>query len=244
MNKSDLVEGVVVKIEGFNTCEFNGLHIVRENKLLQIGTHRYCYISSFDDDLEIKNIGVKITNIYSNLKTMKNTGVESMANKTEILKAIEEKRKEIENLEKELERFENPYVDIDKIERGEKYYYHRTYGNTRAYDFCGDNIDKQLINNCNAFTSEEYAEKITKRELLMRKLDRFAWDNNSNINDEDWKDDEIYKYKIFYNLIAGTLGVSTWTLYRDAGQVYFESKEVAEKAIEEFKDELLEYFNS
>lgn len=166
-----------------------------------------------------------------------------MANKAKILKAIEEKRKEIESLEEELKGFENPYVDIDKIEHREKYYYCQIYTNTVDYfNFSKDETDKRIIKNCNAFTDEEYAEKVAKRELLMRKLDKFAWDNDSHISDEDWENEDIYKYKIFYNLIAGTLGVSTWTLYRDAGQVYFESKEVAEKAIEEFKDELLEYF--
>ena len=68
----------------------------------------------------------------------------------------------------------------------------------------------------------------------------FALENNDI--EIDWNDSSK-KYKINY---SKNIGMSIDKVYslKDFGQVYFTSKEIAEKAVEAFKDELIRYFTS
>ena len=68
----------------------------------------------------------------------------------------------------------------------------------------------------------------------------FALKNNDT--EIDWNDDSE-KHTISYDRDGGIFIDEVYSL-KDFGQVYFTSKEVAEKAIETFKDDLIRYFTS
>ena len=75
---------------------------------------------------------------------------------------------------------------------------------------------------------------------LHRKLELFALENNDteidlNIHSE--------KYIISYR-IDGNIFIDKVYSFKDLGQVYFTSKEIAEKALETFRHELIRYFKS
>ena len=70
----------------------------------------------------------------------------------------------------------------------------------------------------------------------------FALENNEN--EIDWNNTDKNKYYIYYSYDDNCLDVEDIYDYRDFGQVYFTSEEIAEKAIETFKYDLIRYFTS
>ena len=98
-------------------------------------------------------------------------------------------------------------------------------------------FDTQMYLRANKFTTQEKC--IRKKETLWRKLQRFADENNEEI---DW--DGGRKYYIYYDHFTETLVVGNISKMQDFGQVYFSSKEIANRAIEEFREELKEYFKN
>ena len=116
-----------------------------------------------------------------------------------------------------------------------------TNGNVHAYIFYEDNVDKKLIDFGNYFKTKEEAERKRFEIKLHRQLELFALKNNET--EIDWNDDSNEKHTISYNRDGGIFIDEVYSL-KDFGQVYFTSKEVAEKAIETFKDDLIRYFTS
>ena len=105
----------------------------------------------------------------------------------------------------------------------------------------GDMDDNVLMDRANYFSIKEKAEEIDFEQTLYRKLRRFSDENGGNeINygcgsrQKKWfieycKDSQQFSTCYFYDA-------------RVFGTVYFCSEEVAYKAIEIFKDDLLKYF--
>ena len=97
-----------------------------------------------------------------------------------------------------------------------------------------------MISIGNYFKTEKQAERALFEQNLRLKLRKFAEDNNDKI---DWNDDDdSWKYCITYEYNYNK--ITTCTRYRiaDFSQIYFSSKETAERAIEEFREDLIRYF--
>lgn len=135
----------------------------------------------------------------------------------------------------EIEEMKNPYK---QVEHGEKY--HSVFGfylnsNTDR----NHEIDNKLFLTANYFNNKEYARYIAFKETLMRKMDRFAWKNNAKVI--DWDCDQPKYYIIFNHSSDNKLEVSSCFALQ-SNNVYFTSKEIAEKAIEEFKEGLIKLY--
>ena len=99
-------------------------------------------------------------------------------------------------------------------------------------------IDETVYEKANYFSTKEKAEEINFKQTLFRKLQRFSDENGGN--EIDWNNSR--KYFIEYYSKGEKLAVDyAYRLY-NFGQVYFASREIAEKAIELFHDELIKYF--
>ena len=83
------------------------------------------------------------------------------------------------------------------------------------------------------------AQEIEFRQRLLRKLQRFSDEHRGN--EIDWSEDNC-KYYIYYDNTDEELDVRNAWLIRDFGQVYFKTYEIAEQAIELFKEDLIKYF--
>lgn len=166
---------------------------------------------------------------------------------------MNKKKEELLNKLKQLEDdFNTQIADIKKqieecnkkvfkpIKLGEKYYSISTNGEIDSYNFCNDNVDKELIDFGNYFKTQEEAERKYFEIKLHRQLELFALENNDT--EIDWSD-RSKKYVINYNKDNGIFIDMVYTL-KIFGQVYFTSKEIAEKALETFQDDLLRYFAS
>lgn len=84
------------------------------------------------------------------------------------------------------------------------------------------------------------AQEIEFKQRLFRKLQRFSDENGGN--EIDWSNGESCKYYIYYNYEEEELDVYGASHIRDFGQVYFETEELAEQAIELFREDLIKYF--
>ena len=83
------------------------------------------------------------------------------------------------------------------------------------------------------------AENNSRADKLMRQLRRFAAEHR--VNKIDWSKEDC-KYHIRYGYKYNNLYACHDVLGRELGQIYFDSKEVADLAIETFHDELMWYF--
>lgn len=135
----------------------------------------------------------------------------------------------------EVKETKNPY---ERVNLGKRYYFKNEKGEV---DYLTDLIgyfDADQFINANYFNNRNYAEYIAFKETLMRKLDKFAWENNAKVI--DWEHN-LTKYYIAFDINSKELKIS-WRVSYKSNDVFFTSKEIAEKALEEFKDDLMELY--
>ena len=108
------------------------------------------------------------------------------------------------------------------------------------------NLDKidvaatTFYNDANYFSTKEKAEEITFKQTLFRKLQRFSDENGGT--EIDWSDFETNKHTISYYHSENKFTTHHVRKMQAPGTVYFYSREIAEKAIESFKGDLIKYF--
>lgn len=131
----------------------------------------------------------------------------------------------------EVKEMKNPY---ERVSVGERYY----LKNQMEVKYSNDSYDDTQFNTANYFNNKNYAEYIAFKETLMRKLDRFAWEHNAKVI--DW-DDCSTKYYIKFEIDIKKFRISRCISFR-SNDIYFTSEEIAEKALEEFKDDLMKLY--
>ena len=167
-----------------------------------------------------------------------NKNKEELLNK---LKQLEEDfNTQVTDIKKQIEECDKKVLEPIKL--GEEYYSISTNGEINTYIFYNDNVDKEIIGFGNYFKTKEEAERKCFEIRLHRQLELFALENNEN--EIDWNNTDKNKYYIYYSYDDNCLDVEDIYDYRDFGQVYFTSEEIAEKAIETFKYDLIRYFTS
>lgn len=136
----------------------------------------------------------------------------------------------------EVKETENPY---ERVNINERYYFVNDQGGVDYVQNLDDYYDNIKFNSLNYFNNKNYAEYIAFKETLMRKLDKFAWEHNAKaIN---W-DDSYQKYYITFANGNNELIVVWGCLYK-SNNIYFTSREIAEQALEEFKEDLMKFYN-
>ena len=162
--------------------------------------------------------------------------------KEELLNKLKQLEKDfntkVTDIKKQIEECDKKVFKPNKFSK--KYYAISTKGKIGSYSSCNDDFDKELISFGNYFKTKEEAERKRFEIRLHRQLELFALENNDT--EIDWNDSSE-KHTISYNRDGGIFIDEVYSL-KDFGQVYFTSKEVAEKAIETFKDDLIRYFTS
>lgn len=126
-----------------------------------------------------------------------------------------------------IEKEKNPF---ETVQPGKKYYYINDEGNIERYTETNDNIDNNFYENINYFNDAAFAAQIALRQLLYRKLLKFAYDNGYadtavwDGNTAHWYVGYLYCVNIF----------SVYSDYNGKSQViYFSSNEGAKRAIKE-----------
>lgn len=134
----------------------------------------------------------------------------------------------------EIEKAKNPYTKVDD---GDKYYSILGFWMHSNTD-CNHEIDNKLFSTANYFNNKEYAKYIAFKETLMRRLDKFAWDHNAKAVTCG---DGSTKYYISFSHTDNRVIVD-WDFMYMSNNVYFTSREIAEKALEKFKDALMKLY--
>ena len=133
-----------------------------------------------------------------------------------------------------------PLTGWERVGENESYYSinGNSYVEEMTEDMCME--DKYYYEDANYFSTEDKAEEINFKQTLFRKLQRFSDENGGNEIDLNC---DCHKFCIEY-CSYGKLLVSNRfsSTTRDFGQVYFTSREVAQQAIDLFKEDLIKYF--
>lgn len=102
-----------------------------------------------------------------------------------------------------------------------------TYGNT-------------AFKNAGYYTDEKLAEDNIRADRLLRRLRRFSAVNRKN--KIDWENSNRTKFSIAFDYNDEELRTAGGLIIRHFGGIYFDTKELAAKAIDKFRDDLMWYF--
>ena len=153
---------------------------------------------------------------------------------------IEGKEIEIEISEKEYKKLHPSETGYERVPESDIYFYDTKGDVETACEDCYD-IDDEYYESANYYSDKTVAENNARADKLMRQLRRFAVQhrepgiNFNNANTAkfyiicDYENDELRANYISYAKVFGA--------------IYFDSREVANAAIDKFHDELIWYFN-
>ena len=123
---------------------------------------------------------------------------------------------------------EDPF---EMVAAGERYYFITSWGGTLEAHMCKQNNSDLRWNVANYCTNEPLLLQQAYRETLNRLLWRFSMEHGGD--KIDWNGDDKYKYCLSYSHIDETWH-SDWNNHRQlVGVCYFESQEIAHRAIKE-----------
>ena len=154
---------------------------------------------------------------------------------------IEGKEIEIEISEEEYKKLHPSKTGYERAPENSGFYYEYNRGGVKCSidEYC--NIDNEYYESANYYSSDFVAENNARADKLVRQLRRFAVQHREpgiNFNNATTE-----KYYIICDYENDELR-ATYTSYAKVfGAIYFDSREVANAAIDKFHDELIWYFN-
>ena len=154
---------------------------------------------------------------------------------------IEGKEIEIEISEEEYKKLHLSETGYERVPESDIYFYANTKGDVEtACEDCYD-VDDEYYESANYYSDKTVAENNARADKLIRQLRRFAVEHREpgiNFNNATTE-----KYYIICDYENDELR-ATYTSYAKVfGAIYFDSREVANAAIDKFHDELIWYFN-
>ena len=156
---------------------------------------------------------------------------------------IEGKEIEIEISEEEYKKLQSPEekkTGYERVLEDDVFYYVSDRDDIEIGDDSFGFIDEEYYDVANYYSSETVAENNARADKLMRQLRRFAVEHRER--GVSFDDINIEKYYICYDYASDELEVSSVVFSKNFGAIYFDSKETANAAIDEFRDELMWYF--
>ena len=147
------------------------------------------------------------------------------------------------NLKLELENYEKALAELKESKKEGKWkpaqdevYFFRGYNGIIIKRYNVDNqYDEWRINNIPIFKTEEECERYWHfMDTVKEKSYEFS--------KEEWEDWDIYKYYVSYKSDTKEFGVLNNQNYKYLGQIYFKTAKEAQYIIDNFKDELMEYW--
>ena len=167
----------------------------------------YWFIDSKDNKFKIKLAGGEIKENKFTQETIKNTA----ANDWEIV--------------------EEPKSKVYKPKPQEMYYFLAGDGTPTADHNLDDGSVEKFISIGNCFETGKEAKHMVEKLKVIKELRDFALENNNE--KIDWRDKCIGKYFITYDFYDEEISVASYTFRNFLPfEIYFTSKEIAQKAIE------------
>jgi hypothetical protein len=143
---------------------------------------------------------------------------------------------EVKDMQKELaELKESKKEGKWKPAMSENYWFRNDYGDVDFCQWCDTDIDNWRYNNLPTFKTEEQCSKYWHfMDTVKEKSYEFT--------ELEWKNDELFKFWIDCDCTTNTFHVLRAFVAKGVGTIYFKSPEDAQYIIDNFKDELMEYF--
>ena len=156
---------------------------------------------------------------------------------------IEDKEIEIEISEEEYKKLqpsEEKKTGYERVPENHDFYYECAVGGVESGfdEHCC--VDDDCYDVANYYSSETVAENNARADKLMRQLRRFSVEHREdevNLNNANTQ-----KHCIYYDYENDKLGGGLALCSKFFGTIYFDSKKIAQAAIDEFRDELIWYF--
>ncbi|HAU87644.1 MAG TPA: hypothetical protein DCW90_19775 [Lachnospiraceae bacterium] len=124
---------------------------------------------------------------------------------------------------------------------GEQYFFESNcYPTLEMYYDWREKMDNRVFNNAGYYTDEKLAMANIRADRLLRQLRRFSAMHRQN--KIDWADCNSFKFSIGFDYEYQDLQVNRWSQCRYFGEVYFDTMELAEQAMVNFRDDLMWYF--
>lgn len=153
---------------------------------------------------------------------------------------VEGKEFPIEIHDPELQKLLTPQktTGYERVGDGHTYFSVSNWGGLQTFGNYGPD-DEVRYENANYYSNRVVAENNARADTLMRQLRRFAVEHR-NLK-LDWNDHGQRKYFI-HNDAGNNLVVDYRVACQFFGNIYFDTKEAAQLALETFHDELIWYF--
>ena len=150
---------------------------------------------------------------------------------------IEELEQKLNECQKELAELKESKKEGKWLPKPAEEYWFRNTDKGEIESICryeGDCWDDWRVNNIPIFKTEEECRRYWHfMDTVKEKSYEFS--------KEEWEDDEIGKFVIYYDYTRKEFGV-TCVFCKYLGEIYFKDKESAQYIIDNFKDELMEFF--
>lgn len=128
----------------------------------------------------------------------------------------------------------------ERLKIGDTYFLIGEFGDIGTSLEDDDYYDKKRYDAANYYSDEVVAENNARADKLYRQLRRFAVEHR--IKNLDWADADVDKVHLFYNHPHNRIEFATLFTRHEFGNIFFDSNETAQLAIDTFKDELIWYF--
>ena len=151
--------------------------------------------------------------------------------------AVEKFRLEMNECKKELaELKESKKEGKWKPQIGEEYWFRDGCGNMEFFHYDADHGgDRWRIDNLPIFPTKEACER------YWRFMDTVK-EKSYSFSKEEWGNHNIRKYTIYYDFNRKEFGVDRSIDIKYLGEIYFKNEADAKYIIDNFKEELMEYF--
>ena len=140
-------------------------------------------------------------------------------------------------------------VEIEEEPKPRKTGYERKLNDTYYMDISGGVIlttdrnfsaDFAAFESANYYTDAQLAKDTARADALMRNLRRFSAEGRKKAM--SWSGRTFTKYSLFFDYGVNVISISSSCMLRVFGGVCFDTHELAEAAIEKYRDELMWYF--
>ena len=149
----------------------------------------------------------------------------------------------IEELEQKLNECQKALAELKesktegkwKPKIGDYYWFRTSCGDISGDDWTNDKYDDWRINNIPIFPTK------TECERYWRFMDTVK-EKSYEFSKEEWKDTNIKKHFIAYDNLEKKFHTNSVGYMKELGMIYFGTSEDAQYIIDNFKDELMEFF--
>lgn len=137
---------------------------------------------------------------------------------------------------------DKPKTGYERVDEDESYFVDDTINDGHEVLGGGALVNNLYYINGNYYNDKTIVENNARADRLIRQLRQWQALNDKPISQSDWEDNGKNKWCILYSYGAEKLYVDYFHYIRLHNVIYFTTKEKAEEAIEQLKEELLWYF--